>query len=128
MKAKQLFLVIAGLLVLAGGGGLVGFWLGQQAVSARIAKLQKLTGDILLENDQITRLKKLEADYKRIEPLALKVASVLPNQKDQADVVAQIATIVRNNGLDLDGLTFEATKGLPDERSQTQAGPLSGIL
>ncbi len=128
MKAKQLFWVVVALLVLSVVGGLGGFWLSHQMLGTRITKLQRLTGDILLENDQINRLKKLDADYRQIEPLAQKVASVLPAQKAQADVVAQIATIVRNNGLELGGLTFESTKGLPDERSQTQAGSLSGIL
>ena len=128
MRAKQLYIVLIGLLSLAVVGGLTAFWLSHRVLGTRIAKLQRLTGDILLENDQINRLKKLEADYKRIEPLAVRVNSILPAQKAQADVVAQIATIVRNNGLALGGLTFDTTKGLPDERSQTLAGQQPGIL
>lgn len=128
MKAKQLFIILlTGLLVL-GVGGLISFGVAQSTLGNKISQLQRLAGDIQLENDQIARLKQLESDYKHVEPLAAKVASVLPQQKEQADVIAQIATIVRNNGLELDGLTFEDTKGLPDERSQTQTGPLGGIL
>lgn len=128
MKPKKLFIILNVLLGIVLVGGLGGWYLAQRSLTSRIGRLQRLTGDILLENDQINRLKQLTADYKRIEPLAEQVQSILPAQKAQADVVAQIATIVRSHGLELSALTFEATKGLPDERSQTQTGPLSGIF
>lgn len=128
MKPKQLYIILLSTIGVVTLGGLAAFVLTQKPLSLRITKLRRLSADIVLETEQISRLRSLEADYKKIEPLALKVQSVLPAQKQQGEVVAQVSTIVRNNGLSLTALTFDTTSGLPDERSQTVAGTIGGIL
>ena len=128
MSPKQLSIILSGLLSLIIIGTLTAFVLIHRTINTKIIRLQRLSGDVVLENEQINRLRNLEADYKKNEPLALKAQSVLPNQKQQSEVVAQISAIVKGNGMELSGLSFEQTKGLPDEKSQTIAGRVSGIL
>lgn len=128
MKPKQLYFVLLGLIGLITVGTLGAYYMLHGTLNAKIASLKKISGDITLENEQIDRIKKLEKDLREIEPLAEKAQAVLPQQKQQDEVVAQISTIVRNNGLSISGLTFEATKGLPDDKSQTEASSISGIL
>lgn len=127
MKPNQLYYGLLGLLALVIIGGLAGFWIAHKQLDNKISTLRKLSGDLSLENDQISRLQKLESQYKQIEPLANKASSVLPDRKHQDEVVAQVSTIVKNNGLELAGLTFDDTSGLPDERSQTIASGIGGI-
>lgn len=128
MKPQRLHLILIILIALLGLGGIVGYYLFWQQLSARITTLSKTASDLALEFDQTKRLQKLEAQYANIEPLALTAQGVLPVQKEQAEVVAQISTIVRGNGLSINGLTFDTTKGLPSEQSQTLPGKIGGIL
>src|SRR5687767_7719053 len=116
---------LIGLIVLVTLGG---FFFAQKQINTRILSLQKLSGDIAIENQQLERMRHLESDYKEYEPLATKAQSVLPDQKQQSEVVAQISTIAHSNGMELTGLTFDPTQGLPSERSQTQPGTIGGIL
>lgn len=128
MTPKQFNYILWTLVGIVVGGALIGFILTQQTISQRISNLQRLSGDIEVENQQLEKLRVLEADYKKYEPLAAKAQTVLPNQKQQSEVVAQISTLARNNGMELKGLTFDATEGLPNEKSQTQPGSIGGIL
>lgn len=128
MKPRQLYYVLFASLGVIALATLAIFWLLHGQLNNRISTLQRLSGDIAIENEQLEHLKKLAADLEAIEPLANKVQEVLPAQKQQDEVVAQISAIVRKNGLQLSGLTFESTKGLPDERSQTESSTISGIL
>lgn len=128
MTPKILHYALLGLIGTVIVGTLVGYVLAQQQVNSRIVSLQQLSGDIAIENEQLQRLRSLESDYKKYEPLAAKAQTILPDQKQQSEVVAQISTIARSNGMELKGLTFDATQGLPSERSQTQPGSIGGIL
>ncbi|MBI3983675.1 type 4a pilus biogenesis protein PilO [Candidatus Microgenomates bacterium] len=128
MKPQRLNLILVIVTIALGLAGLVGYWLLQGQLSNRVATLSKITSDLALEYDQTQRLQKLEAQYANIEPLAIKAQGVLPVQKEQAEVVAQISAIVKSNGLSINGLTFEQTKGLPSEQSQTLPGKISGVL
>ena len=128
MTPKYLHYGLLGLIGITVIGTLIGFVLSQQQISKRISSLQQLSSDIVIENEQLERLRNLESDYKKYEPLATKAQTILPNQKQQSEVVAQISTIARSNGMELKGLTFDATQGLPSDRSQTQPGSIGGIL
>lgn len=127
MNPKKFFFTLLGIslvLLLAVG---ISFWMANHQLNQKIIKLNKLNTDLILENEQISRLKKLQAQYNDIRPLAEKASAVLPDQKAQDQVVAQVAAIVNKSGLDLSGLTFEKTTGLPDEQSQTTASGIGGI-
>jgi hypothetical protein len=128
MNPKQLHFGLWGLIGLVLLVGLGSFIIVQRTISQKVAKLQQLSGDVVIENQRLQRLRKLEEDYEAYEPLATKAKSILPDQKQQSEVVAQISTIARSNGMDLTGLTFDPTQGLPNERSQTQPGSIGGIL
>lgn len=128
MKPKQLYFGLLGLLVVLVVAIIAGFIWGQKLLDGQIRTLRKISGDISLETGQIERLQSLQADYQKVVPLAEKVQSVLPSQKEQSEVIAQVSTIVASNGLGLSGLTFDKTEGLPTEQSQTQTGKIAGIL
>ncbi|MBI4101050.1 type 4a pilus biogenesis protein PilO [Candidatus Microgenomates bacterium] len=128
MKPKQLYIFLLSLFAAVIAAGLIGYGLGHRLLASKISSLKKLSGDITLESEHIDNLQRLQADYQKIQPLADKAQSVLPAQKQQAEVIAQIGTIVKNNGLELAGLTFESTQGLPDEKSQSKPATIGGIL
>ncbi len=128
MKPKKLYFVLLGLIGLLTALTFAMFIFGQQLLSKRITEIQTLSGDIQLQTEQIQSLQTQEKDFAEIAPLAEKAQSILPSQKDQAEVVAQISSIVAQSGLPLGGLAFESTQGLPSDKSQTIPGKVSGIL
>lgn len=128
MKPKQLTFVLFGVLGLVIVLGIGGFVYGQKLLSTKIQQIQRISADIKLQTQELEHLAKLEKNYQQIAPLDQKAQSVLPTQKQQSDVVAQITTLIKRNGMSIDGLTFEKTSGLPSETSQTQPGKVGGIL
>ncbi len=129
LKPKQVYFGLIILLAVLLVGGLISFSSLQKQLGKKIANLTRVDSDIVLENQQIGKLQQLQTDYQQVQPLADQVQAVLPPQKNQAEVVAQIATIVQGRGLVLSGLTFDTTQGLPSDQSQTQpAIGVSGIF
>jgi Tfp pilus assembly protein PilN len=128
MKPKQLTYILGGVLIGLIVIGIGGFVYGQQQLSIKIQKIKKISSDIKLQTQELEHLAKLEKNYQQIAPLDQKAQSVLPAQKQQSEVIAQITTLIKRNGMSIDGLTFEKTSGLPDEKSQTQPGEVGGIL
>jgi Tfp pilus assembly protein PilO len=127
MSAKRFFYVLAGILVLMGLGITGGFYYAQRQLAANITSLNHLASEIEIENREKTRLESLQRNFRTIEPLAAKVQAILPAQKQQGEVVAQISQIVTSRGIPLTGLAFDTTKGLPNDKSQTQASKIGGI-
>lgn len=128
MKPKQLTYLLVGILVLTVVLGTAGFIYGQTQLSKKIQQIQKTSADIKLQTQELEHLAKLEKSYQRLAPLDKKAQTVLPAQKQQSEVIAQITTLIKRNGMSIDGLTFEKTSGLPSETSQTQPGNIGGIL
>lgn len=128
MKPKQLTYVLAGALAMIVILGIASFLYGQKQLSVKIQQIQKTSADIKLQTQELEHLAKLEKSYQQFAPLDKKAQSVLPTQKQQSEVIAQITTLIKRNGMSIDGLTFEKTSGLPSETSQTQPGSVGGIL
>lgn len=128
MKPKQLTYILVALLAMIFILGIAGFVYGQGQLSVKIRQIQKTSADIKLQTQELEHLAKLEKSYQQIAPLDKKAQSVLPTQKQQSEVIAQITTLIKRNGMNIDGLTFEKTSGLPSETSQTQPGSVGGIL
>ncbi len=128
MTPKRFSLVLIGLIVAMACLVIATFGYGQKLLSQRATKLQRLSGDIQLETEQIQRLRELESSYQQVAPLANKVQTILPSQKQQAEIVALVAAIVEGSGLPLNGISFDPTQGLPSNLSQTKSGSVSGIL
>src|SRR5438876_584669 len=128
MKAKQLHLGLLGLLGLIAFLIFGGWWWAQGQLGSRVSQLQKLNADAILANQQVENLHKLQADYDSLASLTAQVQSVLPPQKEQADVIAQISQLAADNGVELSGLTFDSTQGLPSDKSQSQPASIGGIF
>lgn len=128
MKAKQLYFLLLGGLAIVVLATVVGFFTGHKQLNGRVGELRKASADLVIANQELSRLDKLRAQYAEIRPLAEKASSVLPTQKEQDQVVAQVAKIVARQGLGLAGLSFKQTDGLPDERSQSLPAEIGGIL
>lgn len=128
MTPKQLYftlLGVIGVLTLSLGAGFV---LGHQRLDSRISELEQLQADNVLANERIRQLEDLEANYEEIQPLAVKIRSILPTEKKQAEVAAQVEKVVGSAGLRLNSISFEATQGLPSDTSQTTKSPVGGTL
>ncbi len=128
MKPKVLTYILILILVAILAIGFGGFVYGQSILDKKVQDIQKVSADIKLQTQELEHLAKLEKNYQLIAPLDKKAQSVLPAQKQQSEVIAQISTLIRRNGMSVDGLTFEKTAGLPSEKSQTQPGQVGGIL
>lgn len=125
---KKFYFLLLSLITVVLLATAAGFVLAHQRLNSEVIKIKKLSGDITLANEQIDRLQNLDTDYQKLSPLAKKVQSVLPAQKQQSEVIALISTIAARQGLGLSGLSFDPTQGLPDEKSQTMPAKISGIL
>ncbi len=128
MKPKRLYwflsaLITITLLILIGG-----FWYGHTILVKRGHELSQVASELKFEKQHLDQLAALQSQYNAIKPLTARVQSVLPAQKDQAEVVAQISTLVKDTGLKISGLTFDTTQGLPGDTSQTRPASVGGIL
>jgi Tfp pilus assembly protein PilO len=127
MKPKQLYFMLLALTVTLALATIAVFILSQRKIDSKITKIQHLSADVELQDDRLTELKRLEKDYQELLPLINKVKNILPEQKQQAEIIAQISTLATQSNLELTNLSFQSTTGLPGPTSQTENATIGGI-
>lgn len=113
-----------GVLLVAGAGA---YYVSHSRLQEKVSRLERSNADVVLAREQINDLERLEQSYDNIRPLEDKMARMLPPDKKQSQVAAKIYTMMDSTGLTGSDITFEATEGLPDTRSQTSAGDVKNV-
>lgn len=135
MKAKQLYyLLVVACCVMTVTLFAVGYG-ANHLLSQQANKLSKLRGDTQAAEQQQTSLIKDKKDLVKYSELNTIAASVVPQDKDQAQAVQQIVNIASSNGIpNLSSITFPTstlgtkTSGTTSSKSSlTQLIPVAGI-
>ena len=133
MKSKQLYYGLTGLLILLGLGFIGVAYEANSALGKQATKLSKLRADSeVLDNTQVqlARNKQDIAKYKDLNSIA---ASIVPQDKDQAEAVREIVSLAQQSGINkLTSLTFPsstlgATVGATGNSNLTQLTPVKGM-
>lgn len=128
MNPKQLYFGLLGLIALIVLGGVGTYYLSHQSLSAKITHFSELNVDIGLQNQRLRELRELETAYAAAAPTAEKTGRILPSEKLQSEVSAQIFAMIRSAGLSSDTLSYQPTTGLPGGSTQTTATDVAGVL
>lgn len=133
MKAKQLYYGLTGLLVLLGLGFVGVAYETNSVLGNQAAKLSKLRADSeVLDSTQVALAKNKQdiAKYKDLNSIA---ATIVPQDKDQAEAVREIVNLAQQSGIDkLSSITFPsstlgATVGATGNSNLTQLTPVKGM-
>lgn len=106
MNSKRLFYVLVAILVIVNGSGVAAVILGNKYLDKQNAKLTKLkveadTLDVVQRS--LVRAKK---DIDNYSDLAKVVATVVPQEKDQARTVREIVKIADESGISIASINF----------------------
>lgn len=106
MKAKQHFFVLVGIFVviLLAIGGLV--YEGNQQLSKEATKLAQLKGDSQTLDTLQTTLAKNKKDIAKYSELNTIAATIVPQDKDQAEAVREIVNLANQSGFSPSSITF----------------------
>lgn len=96
-----------------------------QKKSEAVAKAKLDT--LVLEETQ-TILRRAKADAAKYRDLAKIARSIVPQDKDQAKTVREIANLAKENGVTLGSITFPSSElGTKPDSKQTQVKPVTNI-
>jgi hypothetical protein len=133
MKSKQLYYGLTGLLILLGLGFIGVASEANSVLGNQATKLSKLRADSdVLDNTQVALAKNKQdiAKYKDLNSIA---ASIVPQDKDQAEAVREIVNLAQQSGIGkLSSITFPssnlgATVGAVGNSNLTQLTPVKGM-
>ncbi len=133
MKSKQLYYGLTGLLILLGLGFIGIAYEANSVLGNQATKLSKLRADsAVLDNTQVVLAKNKQdiAKYKDLNNIA---ASIVPQDKDQAEAVREIVNLAQQSGIGkLSSITFPssnlgATVGAVGNSNLTQLTPVKGM-
>jgi hypothetical protein len=133
MKPKQLYYGLTGLLILLGLGFIGVAYEANSVLGNQATKLSKLRADSdVLDSTQVTLAKNKQdiAKYKDLNSIA---ASIVPQDKDQAEAVREIVNLAQQSGIGkLSSITFPssnlgATVGAVGNSNLTQLTPVKGM-
>jgi hypothetical protein len=136
MKARQLYFVLIGLLVLAlGGFAAVGYG-ANTLMGGQASKLAKLRGENVALNAQEITLAKNKRDIAKYGGLNTIAQTIVPQDKDQAEAVREIVNIATQSGIaKLSSITFPTSSlgtlagpGAHTNPGLTQLTPVKGML
>jgi len=133
MKAKQFYFVLIGLftLIVIGFGGLA--YGTDTLLSGQANKLSKLRADSNVADSQQTTLAKNKQDIAKYGELNTIAETIVPQDKDQAEAVREIANLAAQSGIPkLSSITFPsstlgAVSGLKSNPNLTQLLPVKGM-
>lgn len=128
MTPKRLFYILialAAVSVLAGGAA---YYLSHRVLTQKIETSNRLAADIVLEKERLQQLDSLHSQYEELGELSSKTERILPDEKLQSEVTAQLFKLIDQSGLAGSGITYESTSGSPSENSQTAATQTAGVL
>lgn len=133
MKSKQLYYGLTGLLVLLGLGFIGVAYEANSILGNQATKLSKLRADSeVLDNTQV-QLARNKQDITKYKDLNSIAASIVPQDKDQAEAVREIVSLAQQSGINkLTSLTFPsstlgATVGATGNSNLTQLTPVKGM-
>jgi hypothetical protein len=129
MKARQLYFVLLGCCLLA-TASLFGVAYGaDQLLGKQARKLSNLRADSASASLQQTALTQDRKDIQRYSQLNTIAASVVPQDKDQAQAVQQIVNVAAASGIaKLSSITFPTSSlGTHSSSKLTQLTPVAGI-
>lgn len=134
MKAKQLYFVLLAVLVVLLGGFLGVAYGANKLMSTQATKLSNLRADsAALDTEQVS-LTKNKQDITKYGELNTIAASVVPQDKDQAEAIRQIVNLASQSGIPkLSSITFptselgNTTPGAASNPDLTQLTPVKGI-
>jgi Tfp pilus assembly protein PilO len=120
MKPKLFFFIVLGSLVVIAGLGGAGYYYGLNYIHTQSNELAVQLAEQKAADAQIESLTKLEVKYqKEIVPIIPLVDGILPRNKKQSEILAQIERLAASNGLGFDGISIPPPGGLPSSVSQT---------
>lgn len=119
-----LLLTCIGILIIAGAGA---YYLSHVRLQEKISRVEQLNADIVLSRERLDKLQELERSYDNIQPLEEKMGRMLPKDKEQSEVAAQIYAMIDSTNMQSGSITFESTDGMPDNRTQTDTSDVEGV-
>jgi hypothetical protein len=136
MKARPLYYTLTGTIVLL-CLGLFGIAYATNAIlGSQATKLSKLKADNQALQDQQTTLAKNKKDIKKYAELNTIAATIVPQDKDQAEAVREIVNIASQSGISkLSSITFPSSTlgavgtgaGVSSNPNLTQLTPVKGL-
>jgi hypothetical protein len=133
MKSKQLYYGLVGVLVLLGVGFLGVAYEANALLGNQATKLSKLRADSdVLDSTQVT-LAKNKQDIAKYHDLNSIAATIVPQDKDQAEATREIVNLAQQSGIaKLSSITFPsstlgATVGATGNTNLTQLTPVKGM-
>jgi len=127
MTSKRLYFVLIAsvcLLVVGLFGGVYG---ADKLLSAQSSRLVSNRLQTQVLGDEQQQLARAKSDIKKYQDLATVAASVVPEDKDQAQTVREIVNIAQTNGVALSSITFPSSTLGGTSGSLSQLTPVKGI-
>lgn len=121
---KKLILTIAAFVVAIGVIGYIYNYAGQTSVRTK-KNYAKLLSESEILDVQISNTEKTNELLAKITDVQQAVPNILPPEKVQSDIVAQILADGENNGIFFDSINFPTSDGENFNLSQTE--PLEGV-
>lgn len=128
MTPKRLFyvlLAVSSLLIIAGGAA---YYMSHRQLTSKIDASNQLAAEIILERGRMEQLISLNDQYEELAELSEKTERILPDDKLQSEVTAQLFALIDQSGLKSSGINYESTSGKPGGRSQTNTSQTEDVL
>ncbi len=125
MKAKSLFFIMLGLLILAIAAGGASYTLLSRQLRQKVGVIAEREVDIRITEARRENLRSLSARLDELSDVRTAIKDVLPKEKNQSVIVAQLVSIGRSNGISFSSITFKSSASLPSPNSQLGPSSLS---
>ncbi len=122
---RKAFYVLLGSLGLAVAGGIGVYSLFDGQLASLNQDLSQLLAEQEAAKSQIQKLEATDQQLRELEDVSSLADDVLPTQKEQGNIVAELKSFILDAGLGFDSVTFSGSDGASGNLniSQTQARP-----
>lgn len=126
MTPKRTFMAMLGVLAITLLAGFGAFYWSSQNLdkSAKDISALKAENDIL--DIRIAAVDSAQAKLNELSDIRKEIAEILPPEKIQSDIIAQILDIASDNNITLNGISFPSSAD-PKDFSLSQTEPLKGV-
>lgn len=128
MTAKKFNKILSIALIVTILGGLAGYYISRESLAVKISEYSDKIAEETVQKDLGEQLELLRKEFTNTAEGIEIINAVLPNEKLQSEVLAQINDIARRVGIELSTVRFESTSNLPSTFSQTSETSVSGAL
>jgi Tfp pilus assembly protein PilO len=125
MKAKTLFFVMIGLLILAVGVGGASYTFLSRQLKEKVGVIAEREVDIRITEAREENMRSLSIRLNELTPVRAAIKEILPKEKNQSVIVAQLVTIGRSNAIRFASINFKPSPSLPSPNSQLGPSSLS---